>query len=107
MRAVSALSGHETVRQRIRSSSAIQGASGRSNSGEKPLPLTLREVRHARGLTVTEAAERAGLHKGRISELERGERSPRQDELDALCAAYGVRAWRVVLAIVVDEGGEA
>lgn len=83
----------------------------RSNSAQpladKPLPATLREVRHARGLSVTEAAERSGLHKGRISELERGERSPRQDELDALSAAYGVRAWRVVLAIVVDEGGKA
>lgn len=88
-----------------------QRRSARSNrdtaSSEKPLPPTLREVRHARGLTVTQAAERSGLHKGRISELERGERSPRQDELDAVSALYGVRSWRVVFSVVVDEGSGA
>ena len=76
----------------------------RSNHGrERSLPPTLRDVRHNRGLTVTQAAERTGLHKARISELERGERLPKSSELDALARAYDVGGWRVVALIVVDE----
>lgn len=83
-----------------------QSASGRSNA-EKPLPRTLREIRHEHGLSLSRAAELAGVHKGRISELERGERSPRTEELARLAHIYGVRGWRVVHSIVVDEGGAA
>lgn len=74
-------------------------------SREKPLPPTMREVRNALGLKITDVAQATGLHKARISELERGERSPRTKELAKLAHVYGVRGWRVVHSIVVDEGG--
>ena len=75
----------------------------RSNA-EKPLPASLRELRHERGLTLTQAADRTGLHKARLSELERGLRGPSYDELHALGRFYG-RLLCVRLAIVVHEAG--
>ncbi len=82
------------------------GSNASQARSEKPLPLTLRELRHEKGLGLTEAAVRAGLHKGRLSELERGDRAATRHELTALEQAYGV-GLRVVHAIVVDEGEKA
>lgn len=93
---------------RLRSSSAALAASARSNArqtAEKPLPPTLRDLRHESALSLTEAAARIGMHKGRLSELERGDRAATERELDALAEFYNAPL-RVVLAIVVDEGGE-
>lgn len=80
--------------------------SGRPNTAEKPLPVSLRDLRHEKGLSLTEAAVRIGMHKGRLSELERGDRAATRQELTALEQAYGV-GLRVVHAIVVDEGEKA
>lgn len=83
-----------------------EARSGRPNTVEKPLPVSLRDLRHEKGLSLTEAAVRAGLHKGRLSELERGDRAATRHEIAALEQTYGV-GLRVVHAIVVDEGEKA
>lgn len=74
----------------------------RPNKPERPLPPTLRDLRHESALSLTEAAARIGMHKGRLSELERGDRAASASEMDALAEFYNVPL-RVVLAIVVDE----
>lgn len=58
--------------------------SGRPNTAEKPLPVSLRDLRHEKGLSLTEAAGRIGMHKGRLSELETGVRGPSWEELERL-----------------------
>jgi transcriptional regulator with XRE-family HTH domain len=50
----------------------------------------LRELRENAGLTQTQLAERAGLHKHAIVKLERGERKPAWPTLLALASALGV-----------------
>lgn len=75
----------------------------RSNAATKPLPPTLRDLRNESGLSLTEAAERMGINKARLSELERGWRGPSYDELHAAGRLYG-RLLCVRLAIVVAEG---
>jgi DNA-binding transcriptional regulator YiaG len=104
---VSALSAQDIERERIRSSSAAEAVLGRPDAAqraEKPLPPTLRDLRHESGLKLTQAAERMGFNKARLSELERGLRGPSHHELEHLSRFYGV-ALCVRLAIVVDEAG--
>jgi len=50
----------------------------------------LRELRERAGLTQTQLAERAGLHRQGIVKLERGEREPAWSTLLALAEALGV-----------------
>jgi transcriptional regulator with XRE-family HTH domain len=50
----------------------------------------LRELRTEAGLSQTELAEKAGLTKDGIAQLEQGRRSPSWDTVLALCAALGV-----------------
>lgn len=50
----------------------------------------LRELREARGLTLSAAARRSGLGKGTLSELESGRRNPTLETLYALTTALGV-----------------
>src|SRR5262245_41376685 len=50
----------------------------------------LQEVRTAAGLTQAELAERAGLTREGIAQLETGRRKPAWETVLALCAALGV-----------------
>lgn len=50
----------------------------------------LRELRAVSGLTQQQLADRAGLTKDGLSRLERGDRSPSWDTVQALCKALGV-----------------
>jgi len=68
---------------------ASSPVSERSNRAEKPLPLALRELRHKSGLSLTEAADFVGMHKARLSEIERGVRGPSAAELQLLAWYYG------------------
>jgi transcriptional regulator with XRE-family HTH domain len=49
----------------------------------------LRELRGTR--TLRELEQQTGLHRGTLSQLERGERLPRPADLDGLERAYGPR----------------
>ena len=50
----------------------------------------LRELRQQAGLSQEALADKAGLHRTYISQLERGLKSPTVDVLDALARALGV-----------------
>jgi transcriptional regulator with XRE-family HTH domain len=50
----------------------------------------LRVLRAQRGLSLTEAAERAGIQRQTLAFLERGERRPHTPTLAKIAAAYGV-----------------
>ena len=56
----------------------------------EPVGPRLRRVREQRGLTLTEAAERAGLSKSTLSRLENGQRRPSLELLLPLAQVYRV-----------------
>jgi transcriptional regulator with XRE-family HTH domain len=65
-------------------------------------PVTLRALRLLHGSSLRDAQEATGIHRGRISELERGLRWPRTRELEALENYYNTRL-RVAFVILADE----
>ena len=60
----------------------------------------LRELREARGLTLSELARVAGVGKATLSGLENGTRDPRLETLYAIAAALGVP----MSALTLDRG---
>jgi DNA-binding XRE family transcriptional regulator len=63
----------------------------------------LAEIRRARGLTQQQVAERMGITKGRVSQIEQGKISG-QDVLARFAAALGGRLYQ---AIYFDDGNIA
>lgn len=63
----------------------------------------LRELREARGLTLSELARVAGVGKATLSGLENGTRDPRLETLYAIAAALGVP----MSALTLDRGAPA
>lgn len=59
----------------------------------RALALGLKRLRTKLGMTQAALAERAGVHEQFVSQLERQERSPRLETIDALAAALGVMPW--------------
>ena len=53
--------------------------------------LRLKELRTAAGITQPELAEKAGMSKGGIADLEQGRREPAWGTVIALAAALGVK----------------
>jgi transcriptional regulator with XRE-family HTH domain len=60
-----------------------------SSQGQDWLSTTLQKLRRSAGLSGTEAARRIGTSQRRISDLERGKYTPREDELGKLADLYG------------------
>jgi len=68
-------------------------------TGQRPAVVFgrhLRQVRHERGLSQTQLAQRAGLHSSEIGRLEHGRRDPRLQTIVTLAAALGVPVARLV-----------
>jgi transcriptional regulator with XRE-family HTH domain len=63
------------------------------------LPTKLRTLRARAGLTLIDAAKRAGIGRDTLSDIERGRRHPRMPTLRALADAYGVD-----VSELVEEG---
>ena len=63
---------------------------GRTKTGRAPA-LGLKRVRAKLGMTQAALAERADVHEQFVSQLEREERSPRLETIDALAADLGAR----------------
>lgn len=63
---------------------------GNAMTKEEPLAQRLRVLRAARGLSLTEAWERTGVHRDTISGLERGGRHPSRPTLEKLAKGYGI-----------------
>lgn len=54
------------------------------------LAVNLRRLRHLRGWSQEELADRTGIHRTYISGLERGLRNPTVSSLDLMAAAFAV-----------------
>jgi transcriptional regulator with XRE-family HTH domain len=61
---------------------------------QKPAPISLREIREQRGLTVEALAVLAGCHKSTVSRLERGLIEPSPQTVVSLARALGISATR-------------
>ncbi len=57
---------------------------------QENLPRHLRVLRAQRGLSLTDAAERIGITRDTLSELERGKRHPYMPTLAKIAEGYGV-----------------
>ena len=57
--------------------------------GELRFPEAIREIRHALGLTQDEFAERFGLTRARMIELEKGRANPTLETLDKIGKPFG------------------
>lgn len=84
----------------IRAGTAEQGVSQGSNRDHEP--LSLRALRHERDVKIRELEAATGIHRGRLSELERGLRWPSRRELELLDEFYGV-SLRVAWVIQVED----
>jgi len=78
------------------------GDGDRAESADAPLATRLRDLRHARGLTLREAATRSGLSISFISALERGVSGASIAALRRIVAAYGT-----TLGAVLGSGQRA
>lgn len=59
----------------------------------------LRRLRHERGLTLGEIADRAGLSPQYLSEIERGLKEPSSEMIEAVAGALGVTLVDLTLAV--------
>ena len=64
----------------------------------RALALGMKRLRTKLGMTQAALAERADVHEQFISQLERQERSPRLETIDALASAFGVKPWDLLHA---------
>ena len=70
----------------------------------------LRRLRHDRGLTLGEIADRAGLSPQYLSEIERGLKEPSSEMIEAVAGALGVTLVDLTLAVaetLILAGGDA
>jgi transcriptional regulator with XRE-family HTH domain len=88
------------------SSSALVAPASRDN-GSESLGAKLRHLRTARGLTIAQLAERAGVSSGLISQIERGNSNPSIRTLQRLRAALGVNLWEFLDDRSATASGEA
>lgn len=78
------------------------------NTPSPDFAATLRRLRHERGLTQAELAERASVSVGAISHLERGiNRFPRKDTIQLLGSALGLSADETALLMQAARGARA
>lgn len=72
--------------------------SDESRKRRQQMATVVREARVAAGLSQAELAERIGVHKGTIGNLERGEHEPSPETLSAVESALGIDLSPVSLA---------
>lgn len=78
---------------------------GRPSSDRPATPLAA--LRAARGLTLKDLEETAGISASVTSQLERGLMVPQPKHLEALSLAFGVpvASWRLRFVLETEEGG--
>lgn len=62
----------------------------RAARGELRLPEAIRDVREAEGLTQAEFAERCGLTRLQLLDLEKGRGNPKLETLQRICRPFGL-----------------
>src|SRR5215217_5155091 len=70
---------------------------------QRSLAMRLRVLRAERGLSLTEAAERAGIQRQTLALLERGERHPHDPTLAKIAKGYGVPVEELLAAPPKDR----
>ncbi len=55
----------------------------------KPIGLRIRELRENKGWSLSEAADRAGISRSYLHQLEQGKSEPTQDKIRKLAEAFG------------------
>lgn len=60
------------------------------------LSANMRRLRHVKGSSQEEYAERAGIHRTYVSDLERGARNQTISVLEKLAAPFGTKAGRML-----------
>lgn len=60
------------------------------------MKLRIKEIRKARGLTVEALADRAGLSKSYLSELENGKKNANAPRIEAIARALGVTPFELI-----------
>jgi transcriptional regulator with XRE-family HTH domain len=70
-----------------------------------PQAHLLRDVRHERGISISDLAEASGVARAHISQIENGLRCATVREQSLLAAALGIPKWRVTLRtyLVIEE----
>jgi transcriptional regulator with XRE-family HTH domain len=63
------------------------------------LGKVIADLRHSAGISQEELAERAGIHRTYVSQLERGLKSPTVSILERVAAALNTRASAILLKI--------
>lgn len=61
----------------------------RAGRGELRLPEAIREIREAEGLTQAAFAERVGLTRMQLLDLEKGRGNPKLETLQRICGPFG------------------
>lgn len=65
-----------------------------SNSNQKQLAARLKWAREQAGLSQGQVAQKLGVHRPTVSQIEAGDRNVRIDELDKFAKMYGVeKSW--------------
>lgn len=62
----------------------------RAGRGELRLPEAIREIREAEGLTQAAFAERLGLTRMQVLDLEKGRGNPKLETLQRICRPFGL-----------------
>jgi DNA-binding XRE family transcriptional regulator len=62
----------------------------RAGRGELRLPEAIREIRDAEGLSQAEFAERLGLTRLQLLDLEKGRGNPKLETLQRICRPFGL-----------------
>lgn len=75
---------------------------GREPLWRELLGLRLRRLRHERGETLGETAERAGVSPQYLSEMERGVKDPSSEMIAAVAGALGVTLLDLTVGVAED-----
>jgi len=78
---------------------------GREPLWRELLGVRLRRLRHERGETLGETAERAGVSPQYLSEMERGVKDPSSEMIAAVAGALGVTLIDLTLGVAEEIGG--
>lgn len=84
---------------------ALQENTGLSDSLERYLGNTIRELRQKHGLTIAEVADQAGISRGMLSKIENAQTSTSLDTLVKLANALGISLSKLFRNYQVSGGG--
>ena len=67
------------------------------------LGVVLKELRHRRGLSLTQMARESGLHKSAVIRIEKGDRHPGLETLSGIAGALNIRFVVEAEGVFIEE----